>query len=87
MILTGVSSPPGVLDFLAKAAVAASYSGSSTAAAAAAAASRNTFAAWAERVQQDPAAAAERVSTGGDSYSVLELQTCYLYELWIYSFV
>jgi hypothetical protein len=51
-----------VLSQLAKAAVAASYSGSSAAAAAAAAASRNTFAAWAERVQQDPSAAAQRVS-------------------------
>lgn len=57
---SGAGAPQGVLNFLAKAAVAASYSGSSTAAAAAA--SRNTFAAWAERVQQDPQGAAYKVS-------------------------
>jgi hypothetical protein len=59
--LTGNATPPGVASQLAKAAVAASYS-DSAAAAAAAAASRNTFAAWAERVAQDPQAAAQRVS-------------------------
>jgi hypothetical protein len=57
----GTSTPPGVASQLAKAAVAASYS-DDAAAAAAAAASRNTFAAWAERVAQDPQAAAQRVS-------------------------
>jgi hypothetical protein len=62
---TGTSAVrcPGVLSQLAKAAVAASYSGSSSAAAATAA-SRNTFAAWAERVRQDPPTAAQRVSAG-----------------------
>lgn len=62
LLLAGTAPPPTVLSRLAAAAVAASYSGSSAAAAAAAAASRNTFAAWAERVQSDPRAAAERVS-------------------------
>eukprot|EP00775_Hariotina_reticulata_P009068 gene9068-9238_t len=58
--LTGSTAPPGVLSNLARAAVAASYSDSTTAEAAAAAASRNTFAAWAERVQQNPQQAAQR---------------------------
>jgi hypothetical protein len=58
----GTSTPPGVASQLAKAAVAASYS-DDAAAAAAAAASRNTFAAWAERVAQDPQASAQRVSS------------------------
>jgi hypothetical protein len=60
-LLVGTAPPPTVLSRLAAAAVAASYSGSSAAAAAAAAASRNTFAAWAERVQGDPRAAAQQV--------------------------
>jgi len=59
-VVPGTAAPPGVASQLAKAAVAASYS-DDAAAAAAAAASRNTFAAWAERVQQDPQAAAQRV--------------------------
>lgn len=57
----GTAAPPGVASQLAKAAVAASYS-DDAAAAAAAAASRNTFTAWAERVAQDPQAAAQRVT-------------------------
>jgi hypothetical protein len=61
LLIAGSVPPATVLSRLAAAAVAASYSGSSAAAAAAAAASRNTFAAWAERVQGDPTAAAQQV--------------------------
>jgi hypothetical protein len=57
----GSAAPPGVASQLARAAVASSYS-DAAAAAAAAAASRNTFAAWAERVAQDPQAAAQKVN-------------------------
>lgn len=63
-VAAGSAEPPSVLSALARAAVAASYSGDSAGEAAAAAASSNTFAAWAERVQQDPPAAAQRVRVG-----------------------